>query len=200
MRHRQVDKGVAGSGQVFIVLGQAPVPAQPGERSLHYPSLGLYFESSHTWFSVDYAHRPRVDIADPLLPQPSVRLVSINHQQPRHCKSRPSEQRLGTFLIRNTSRMHHYHQQQSQCVHQDMAFSTLDVLAPIISNRAFYLIAPPFSAPFTDWLSTMATLGSGSWHSSTRILRRNRSLIRTNTPSSRHLAKYPYTASQGGRS
>lgn len=200
MRHRQVDKSLAGAGQVFVVLAQPPVPAQPGERSLHYPSLRLHLEPLGSRFSIDYAHRPCVDVADPFQSQPSVRLISVDHQQARHCKCGPSQQRLSAFLIRNTSRMHHYHQQQPECVYQDMAFPTLDVLAPVISDSTRYLVAPPFSAPFTDWLSTIATLGSGSWHSSTRILRRNRSLIRTNTPSSRHLAKYPYTASQGGKS
>jgi hypothetical protein len=200
MRHRQVDKCLAGAGQVFVVFGQPSVPAQPGECPLHYPSLGLHFEPFGSWFSVDYVHRPCVDVADPFQPQPSVRLVSVDHQQTRHRKCSPPKQRLGTFLIRDTSRMHDHHQQQSQCVHQNVAFSPFDLLASVIPNRTCYLVAPPFSAPFTDWLSTIATLGSGSWHSSMRILRRRRSLMRSNTPSSRHLAKYPYTASQGGKS
>jgi hypothetical protein len=96
--------------------------------------------------------------------------------------------------------MHHYHQQQAERVHQDVTLTSLDVLATIVSNSACYLVAPPFSAVFTDWLSRIATLGSGSRHSSTRSLRRNCALMRSNTPASRHCAKYPYTVSQGGRS
>jgi hypothetical protein len=203
MRHSQVDKRLTGTGEILEVFAQPSVSAQPGEGALHDPTFGLYLKAFDVWLpglSPHYVHEPGVHLTAPLQPQTPVRLVSIDDRQTRQRITGPLHQRSRTLLVGDTGRMHNYHQHQPQRVHQNVALTPFDVLAGIVADRACYFVAPPFSAVFTDWLSRMATEGSGSLHSSTLSLRRSCSLIRSNTPASRHSAKYLYTVSQGGRS
>jgi hypothetical protein len=61
-----------------------------------------------------------------------------------------------------------------------------------VTFPAFYLLSgikttnPPFSVVFTDWLSTIAMLGSASRPAATRTSRRRRSCRQSSVPSSRH--------------
>ena len=200
MRHRQVDKSLTGTSEIFVVFREASVPAQPGEGALHNPAFWLDYKAFHAGFTSDDLHEPGVDFVCPLQPQAPICLVSVDDEQTRQRVASPLHERSCTFLVGECCRMHHYHQQEAERVHQDVTLTSLDVLATIVPNGVCYLVAPPFSAVFTDWLSRIATLGSGSLHSSTLNLRRNCVLIFSNTPASRHCAKYPYTVSQGGKS
>jgi hypothetical protein len=200
MRHRQVDKRLARAGKVLIVFAQAPVPAQPGKGTLHNPALWLDNEPFDVRVTSDYVQHPQVRLVQPLCSQTSISLVSPHDHQAGQEHLRPLQQPSASISILNTSRMHEHHQQQPHSVYQDVALTPFDVLTGIVSDRTLYFVAPPFSAVFTDWLSMTAAEGSGSRHSSTRTLRRSASFMRSNTPASRHSAKYPYTVSQGGRS
>jgi hypothetical protein len=200
MRHRQVDKRLAAAREVFVVLAQASVPAEPGEGTLHDPALRLHNEAFGVRITPDDVQHPEVSSVQPLHCQRSISLVSPHYHQPGHKQLRPLQQSPATVSVLNTSRVHHHHQQQPKSVYQDVALTPFDVLVSVVPYCALYLVAPPFSAVFTDWLSIIAADGSGSRHSSTLILRRSTWFMRSNTPASRHSAKYPYTVSQGGRS
>jgi hypothetical protein len=56
--------------------------------------------------------------------------------------------------------MHDGVKQQTQRIYQNVALLALDLFARIIAMRID--AAPPFSAPFTLWLSMMAAVGLAS--------------------------------------
>ena len=78
-----------------------------------------------------------------------------------------------------------------------MAFSSLYLLAHV---KTFTVQWPPFSVVLTLWLSILTALGSGFLSMLSRYSTRKMSLIRSNTPASRHLMKYQYTLLHGGKS
>lgn len=205
MNTSQVDKGLTRFGQVLVILGEPPVLAQPCKCPLHNPALGQYLEANHIRSVPHELHQPVAHVRQTLTPevfQPSypgshVSTISVDGPQPRQVPQGPLEQLPGSVSVLNTRRMHHDYQQQTHRVYKDVPLSPFDVLPSIVANRA---ARPPFSAVFTDWLSMIAAEGSSSLPASIRTCLRSTSLIRSNTPSSLHCAKYMYTTSQGGRS
>jgi hypothetical protein len=76
-------------------------------------------------------------------------------QPPRRPKHRQD-----AVPIPDVGRMDHRRQQQAERVDQYMPLLALDLLAPIVAARVG--TRPPFSAPLTLWLSTIAAVGLAS--------------------------------------
>ncbi len=205
----QVDKSFARLGQVLVVFAQTPVLAKPGEGALHNPSFRQDREADHARCAPHELHEEAThisqpqspDVVHPCVPRSYVSTIGKDGQQPGQVPHRPLEELSCSISVLHSRRMHYHNQQQAHCVYKDVSLPAFDFLASIIPNRA---PRPPFSASlrsvFTDWLSIMAALGSSSLPASMRTWRRNISLIRSNTLSSRHCEKYMYTTSHGGRS
>src|SRR5262249_40107971 len=90
-------------------------------------------------------------------------------QDPRQglLKVRPLVATIGKELFQEAAiaildigRMNDGVQQQTQRVYENMALLALDLFARVIAMRID--AAPPFSALFTLWLSTMAAVGLAS--------------------------------------
>jgi hypothetical protein len=60
-------------------------------------------------------------------------------------------------------------QDQAEGVDEEMALLAFDLLARVIARRVD--ARPPFSAPFTLWLSITAALGEASRPSKSRVMR-----------------------------
>jgi hypothetical protein len=197
MNHRQIDKRLAGTSEVLIVSAQASVVGQPCEGALHDPSLGQHLEPPRARLRLDDVYGPCVDLANPFQPQSSVCLVSIDNEQAGQAAGGPSHQRFSAFFIRNASRVYDYHQQQSQSIHQNVAFAPLDKLTPI---KAYASWLPPFWVVLTDWLSTTTVLGEGLRPAFVRTSLTKAAFMRSRVPSSLHKPKYQYTMRQEGNS
>jgi hypothetical protein len=79
--------------------------------------------------------------------------------------------------------MDHHGQEQAGRVDQDVPLATADLLAAVVATR------PPFSVVFTDWLSRIAPLGSGSRPALIRTSSRKAELIAAQVPSRLHIRK-----------
>src|SRR5260221_6516399 len=75
---------------------------------------------------------------------------------------------------------------QSQCVHDQMAFTAFDLFARVIADSLLRFSRPPFSVVLTDWLSRIAAEGSASLPAWWRTLLRRHSCRRSNRPSCVH--------------
>jgi hypothetical protein len=60
-------------------------------------------------------------------------------------------------------------QDQAEGIDEEMALLAFDLLARVIARRVD--ARPPFSAPFTLWLSITAALGEASRPSRSRVMR-----------------------------
>ena len=93
--------------------------------------------------------RPGISVPD----SPRQRRASAGTVQP---EQRAHQQHAAIPVLDISCKNHRLHQ-QSLCVYQDMPLLALDLLARVKAMRVNR--DPPFSAPFTLWLSMIATLG-----------------------------------------
>ncbi len=80
-----------------------------------------------------------------------------------------AENQHGAVAVLHVGRKHHGIEDQAEGVDGKMALLALDFLARVIARRVD--ARPPFSAPFTLWLSIAPALGLASRPSSSRIMR-----------------------------
>src|SRR5437868_15469345 len=121
MNASQIDKRLARTGQIFIVLGESPVLREPGERPLHNPTLGQHLKTYHTRRASAEAHEeatcsaqtPTRQIVQPCqLCQPCSYISRIGKDSQQSWQTprphRPVEKMLGPVSILNSSRMHYH--------------------------------------------------------------------------------------------
>lgn len=180
----QVDHSLAAVWQELVVLAQPPVPAIPGEGTLHHPPSG----KGHKAHAIRFAHQlqePPTLIGEPL-PKLSCLIPSIRPHQldPRPQVLPTLEQQPGSIVILHVCRENSGLEQQPLSIYQYVTLSTLYALACIVSSMTR---RPPFSLVLTLCVSIDAALGSSFLPSCWRTSLRSTSLIRSNTPASRHL-------------
>ena len=120
----------------FVIFAVAPASALPGESSLHDPALRQHsktFDSGLACFHFQFPARPirRQPVAEVVIvvlvvPEEFLHAwVIVDIESIHHLRS-------CSTIVENCGRDHH-RQQQSHCIHQNMAFSAIDLLAAIIA-------------------------------------------------------------------
>ena len=178
----------------FVILAQPSAASEPRQRSFNYPPSGQQRKLMAATRSSDDFQHISSNCLRPVNQPTGVARISPNQPQtpkpPHHLRN----DQLRPISVLYVSRVDHNGQQHPHSIYDDVSLSTLDLLASVIAAR------PPFSVVFTDWLSMIAALGSGSLPADLRTARRSVSLTRAQVPSSLHSLKYHQTVPQGGKS
>lgn len=148
--------------QAFEVFGESPAAAEPSEGALDDPAFGQNLEALGGVRPLDDLDLELGDHLAELGPEPRTGIAAIGEQ---HFEERPApeqcgEQQNAAVAVLDIGGMHDGMQDQAECVDQDMALLAVDLLARIIARGVD--AGPPFSAPFTLWLSMIATTGLAS--------------------------------------
>ena len=164
--HGETDEGDNGSGITLEVAGEAPVAADPGERSLHDPAFRQDHESVRVGALNDF-QLPAAGRGDGRRhPRPLVAAVGEDGLDEGERTARGSKQLAGAVAILHVGGMDDDAQQQAECIDEDVALAPRDLLARIEALRVER--SPPFCAPLALWLSITAADGLASRPSRSR--------------------------------
>ena len=139
---------------------EATAPAEPGESALDHPSTGQHLESLGRVGSLDDLERYLRFGANVV--GRCLALIAAVGDGPRQRGEHPArhlEERRDHVTILNIARRDGEADHQAKRVDGHMALLALDFLARIIAGSVD--VGPPFSAPLTLWLSTMAVVAAG---------------------------------------
>ena len=166
MRNGETDEGDNGSGITLEVAGEAPVAADPGERSLHDPAFRQGHEAVRVGALNDF-QLPAAGRGDGRRhPRPLVAAVGEDGLDEGERTARGSKQLAGAVAILHVGGMDDDAQQQAECIDEDVALAPRDLLARIEALRVER--SPPFCAPLALWLSITAADGLASRPSRSR--------------------------------
>ena len=153
-------QGIA--GEIFEILGQPSAAVEPCEGALDDPTPRQDLEAFG-------AVRPFDDFRREMrqglfLSRAELRslIAAIGEefaQERMETEQGPENQNTAVAIL-NVAGMDHRMKQQAYRIDKDMALFALDLLARIIAVRVD--AAPPFSAPFTLWLSMTQAAGLAS--------------------------------------
>jgi hypothetical protein len=137
-------------GQVFIVLAQSAITAQPSQRPFHFPTHRQWLEPLLAgWSAGDLQPVRSMVEAQPLVQSMVMVFVIREHDdQSREVAARRLSQHLLSGLsIIHVRRRHHDGDEQPQAVHKDMTLPAVDFLAAIGTEAAITDSAtlPPLS-------------------------------------------------------
>ncbi len=147
--------------QALPIFAQSATPVQPSDRALDEPALGQHHELS----GITAPHDLHVHLAADTLQtlsefRPLISAISIELQQKRIHSEQAGHQQHAAVAVLDISGMHDGRHQQALCIDKDVPLLAFDLLATIkprpINRR------PPFSAPFTLWLSMIPAVGLAS--------------------------------------
>ena len=138
--HGETDEGDNGSGITLEVASEAPVAADPGERSLHDPAFRQGHEAVRVGALNDF-QLPAAGRGDGRRhPRPLVAAVGEDGLDEGERTARGSKQLAGAVAILRVGGMDDDAQQQAECIDEDVALAPRDLLARIDAGRA----KPPF--------------------------------------------------------
>jgi hypothetical protein len=178
-----VNHGFAVFEEFLVVFAQPTSVAEPSERAFNNPAFGKNLKTGLPFELSDDLQDPTTPPPQPLHELPGITTVRpIQLHRRKQCR-RLEKQQFGPIPILDCRGMHHHCQQQPQRIDQDMPLATVDLLPRIVP------MYPPFSVVFTDWLSTIPAVGSGSFPSATRTARRRASFIYSHNPALVHSRK-----------
>lgn len=155
MDHRQVNHRLAAFRQRLVVLAQTTITAEPGEGSLHDPTLGQNPKAGDIVATFDDLQSPVAQFVRPRDQFSGVSSIGPNPFQSRELPDQFGQHPLGPVAILDIGRMYNHPQKQAQGVYNDVPLAAFDLLASVVAT------CPPFSTVFTDWLSMMAAEGLG---------------------------------------
>jgi hypothetical protein len=122
--------GFTALGQLLVVLGQAAVPAEPGQRPLHPPANREQDEPHLLGQLADDDHAPAEVSPNPVLELARVGAVHPQQFKSRELVGRADQQIEPRVPILQVGRLHQRPQQQPERVDQDVAFAPVDQLSP----------------------------------------------------------------------
>ncbi len=99
MDHRNLDSGLARLRQPLVVLAQAAVASQPGERAFHDPSLGEHGEPRRVRGLLDQINHLATDDQGPDRHLSGVAAVGPDHPQARVATDHLAEDHLGAVRV-----------------------------------------------------------------------------------------------------
>lgn len=118
--------------------------SEPAEGAFNNPAPGEYVEALKVIVSFDDLERPRCEFLDPVDEFARIPAVGPYQRESRELSLQSLENELGAIAILDAGFMNDDGQDQSDRVHHQMAFASVDFLARVIPAR------PPFSVVFTD--------------------------------------------------
>src|SRR6266478_9982053 len=148
--------------EVLPILGESAAAVEPRQRALNNPALGQHHESLGLIRALDdLRSQVRQDFLERVVELPPL-IAGVSEQclQERIHPEQGRKQQDAAVAILDVSGMNDGVEQQTQRIYQNVALLTLDLFARIIAMRID--AGPPFSAPFTLWLSMMAAVGLAS--------------------------------------
>ncbi len=147
---------------VLEVPGQTAAPAEPCESSFHDPPSGDDLEADRRIRSFDdFSFQAGQYILLRLFENRSlVSTVGKQFLQKWKAAEQGSKDQSATIPILDIGRMNHCVKQQPYRIDKDVALLALDLLARVVAR--WINAGPPFSAPFTLWLSITHAVGLAS--------------------------------------
>lgn len=152
--HRHIDEVLAGLREEFVVLAEAAIAIEPGERAFDDPAFGQNLESLGRIASLDDLKIAIGEFLGPPLQLSRVGPVGPNLRQPRALEPYLLYHLLRPVAVLHVGRMHDHADDQPQGIDDNMALASFNLLASVVTARR-----PPFSVVLTDWLSKIAALG-----------------------------------------
>ena len=156
-----------GARERLEVLGQTTAAPQPAERAFDNPTLLEHHKALCGIRALhDLKPRPRSSAHRPGC---SFALVSAIRNHPLQKRKEPSHLPQDTQTavpILHVPRQNGAAEHQAERVDNGVALAPFDLLGGIIAHRIDR--APPLSAPFTLWLSTIAVVGLASLPANSR--------------------------------
>lgn len=116
----------------------------------------------------DNLNQPAILLTRPDDKGAGVSAIGPDASQPIETPAHALEDTTSAVTVLNIARMHHHCQDQTERVHENMAFTAFDLLAGVVTTM------PPFSV-LTVWLSRIAALGVGLRPALRRTCSRRRS-------------------------
>lgn len=133
------DESLAVGGVIFIIFGEAPIVGKPTEGSLHNPTFGQDLETMKVR-AFDHFQAQAATWQQCLEPLAEgwagIAAIHPDQAQPTKGQLQFLELQPGAVAILNVGRMHHHRENQTQRVHQEMSFSSQDLLACIVAAHS----------------------------------------------------------------
>lgn len=139
--HGDVDDGLAGGRQVFVVLAETTMASEPAERTLNDPTPRKNLEAFDVVGSFDNLHSEPVALAqtaDPFQKLASISTVCPDEPQSQECVPDQGQDELGPVAVLSVGRMDNGDQHEPEDIYEQMALAPIDLLARIVAMR------PPF--------------------------------------------------------
>ena len=148
--------------EVLPILCKPSAAVEPSKGAFDDPTAWKHHESFRPIGALDdFSFELRQDLRQGLLKVwPLVATIGKELFQERVHPEKGRKKQDAAIAILDIGRMNDGVQQQTQRVYENMALLPLDLFARVIAMRID--AAPPFSALFTLWLSTMAAVGLAS--------------------------------------
>src|SRR4051794_24437405 len=178
MAHRQVDEVLTALRQLLVVLVQAMIVPEPGQRPLDDPAMGLHRKAHLLGRAPDNLQDPAPQGQRPG-DQSLVGAVGPELTQARETLYQSGQQALGPGPVRAVGRQHDQGEEQTERIHDQVALATVPLLPFIVAPR------PPFFPVLTLWLSNTAALGETRRPVALRTWSRSVSCSRGQVPSRR---------------
>src|SRR5262245_8599526 len=165
--HRQDDKGEVATREVLIVFCKAPAATKPAISALNDPALRQYVKAPGGIRTFDYL-KWNAGLSLHLGCSPLTLVAAIGNCLLERWKTiaRNFQERRDGVAVLHVAGRNHDVDQHAERIDRRMALLPLDFLARVISSRIN--LSPPFSALFTVWLSTIASVGVSDLPSSAR--------------------------------
>ena len=159
---RRIEASRRNASALRLILGKPSAAVEPSKGAFDDPTAWKHHESFRPIGALDdFSFELRQDLRQGLLKvRPLVATIGKELFQERVHPEKGRKKQDAAIAILDIGRMNDGVQQQTQRVYENMALLALDLFARVIAMRID--AAPPFSALFTLWLSTMAAVGLAS--------------------------------------
>jgi len=133
--HGEGDHGLGDFGQVLIILGQTPPPAEPTECPFHHPSAWQHDKALGAWNTADDDQRDAEQEARKQRGHAVVDAVGEHGPEPAVEWLDAPEQIACAVAILDGGGMHEHAKQQSLGVHRNVALAPIDLLGRVVAAR-----------------------------------------------------------------
>lgn len=151
--HSHIDHRLTTVGQRFIIFAEATVFGEPTKCPLHDPAFRKNLKIMKVT-PFNNLNRPIELLLRPRHKKTTITPIRPDQFQTRTTPTEPVQHLFATRMVLNVRSMNDQSNNQAKCIDQNMAFTSLYLLARIIAT------VPPFRC-LTLWLSRMAALGVG---------------------------------------